>query len=127
MPCSVAFHVPGRVAEEDARLSWLPGNIVIAWEVGHKWSKKEKRYYQIAKIDFWTKEEASKFQGIGGAVADLDAMHRTDGERAAMRNPKIISPVPKDLVVAHIQKGPYWDNQQAVADIMKELVDAVGR
>ena len=104
MPCSVLFHVKLR-------------GIIDVREPGYKWGKQDKRLFQPAILPFMTVEEARPYKGhnpeLPGeagnrAVVDIDAMHNTDGERAAMRNPKLISPPPKNLKVIHIVKGPEW-------------------
>lgn len=104
MPCSVAVHIELRGIIEVRKVNW-------------KYTPAEKRLFQIILVPWWTYEEAMNGKGRdpskpgtdgNHAIIDVDAMHRTDGERAAMRNPKIISPVPRDLKEIHLVRGPNW-------------------
>ena len=104
MPCSIAVHVELRGIIEVRHVSW-------------RYSPVEKRRCQIIIVPWWTYEEAlsgkgrdSSKPGTDGnhAIIDVDAMHRTDGDRAAMRNPDIISPVPRNLKEIHLAHGPNW-------------------
>ncbi len=104
MPCSIAVHPELR-------------GIIEVRPSGWKYSPVERRLFQIIEVPWLTEEQALAGKGrdpskpgTGGnhAIVDLDAMHRTDGDRAAMRNPKLVSPVPRDLKEVHIARGLNW-------------------
>ncbi|KKK77038.1 hypothetical protein LCGC14_2857630 [marine sediment metagenome] len=109
MPCAVLFHVKLR-------------GIIDVQPVGYKWGKQDKRLFQPVILPFMTVEEARPYKGRNSlrpgeegnhAIVDVDSMHRTDGDRAAMRNPKLISPPPRNLKAVHIIKGPEWGKNPA--------------
>lgn len=104
MPCAVLFHIDFR-------------GIIDVQKVGYKWGYEDKRIAQPAVIPWWTVEEALPYKGRNPFKSDeegnhahvnVNDMHRTDGDRAAMRNRKLISPPPRDLKAIHIIKGPEW-------------------
>jgi len=77
-------------------------------KVNHKWRGKDKTEFQPVIIPHWDVAQARSYQGRGRGMTDLHAMHSSDGDRAAMLNRKLPSPVPKNLKAEHFIKGPAW-------------------